>query len=44
MQRWRPRKRGKTGVFSSGYSIVWGPSTRRAKVVFNPRIVSPKTR
>jgi hypothetical protein len=41
---WRPRKRGYTGVFSSGYSIVSGPSISRAIVVFRPRRVSPKAR
>ena len=41
---WRPRKRGYTGVFSSGYWIVTGPSMIRAKVVFRPRSVSPKAR
>ena len=41
---WRPRKRGYTAVFSSGYWIVTGPSTMRAIVVFRPRRVSPKTR
>src|SRR5438105_889076 len=42
--RWRPRKRGYTGTFSSGYWIVFGPSMMREKVVFRPRSVSPKAR
>src|SRR5437660_12585300 len=41
---WRPRKRGYTGVFSSGYWIVVGPSTIRPNVVFRPRSVSPNAR
>src|SRR3954451_17150974 len=41
---WRPRKRGYTGVFSSGYSYVTGPSAQRASVVLRPRSVSPKAR
>src|SRR3954463_99963 len=41
---WRPRKRGYTGVFSSGYWIVTGPSTRRAEGVFRARSVSPEAR
>src|ERR1700689_2549217 len=42
--RWRPRKRGYTGTFSSGYWIVTGPSMIRANVVFSPRSVSPNVR
>src|SRR5438874_3277108 len=34
---WRPLNRGYTGVFSSGYWIVVGPSTIRPNVVFRPR-------
>src|SRR5919109_3347686 len=41
---WRPRKRGYTGTFSSGYWIVVVPSTRLANTVFMPRRVSPKAR
>ena len=41
---WRPRKRGKTGVFSSGYWIVCGFSTKRPNVVRRPFSVAPKAR
>ena len=41
---WRPRKRGYTGVFSSGYWYVCVPSAQRARVVFRPRSVSPNAR
>src|SRR6202007_548284 len=46
-ERWRlgrAGKRGYTGVFSSGYWIVTGPSAIRANVVFSPRSVSPNVR
>src|SRR3954447_7906334 len=41
-KRWSlcgPRKRGYTGTFSSGYWMVFGPSTKRAMVVLRPRSV-----
>src|SRR2546423_10914705 len=41
---WRPRKRGYTGTFSSGYWTVTGPSTMRMNVVLRPRSVSPNAR
>ena len=41
---WRPRKRGYTGTFSSGYCTVTGPSGMRANVVFMPRSVSRNAR
>ena len=41
---WRPRKRGYTGVFSSGYWIVSGPSKIRANVVRRPFSVAPNAR
>src|SRR3954452_8076476 len=41
---WRPRKRGYTGPFSSGYCMVTGPSMIRVKVVLSPRSVSPNAR
>ncbi len=40
----RPRKRGYTGTFSSGYWIVLVPSAMRPNVVFRPRAVSTKVR
>src|SRR2546423_8040457 len=42
--RWRPRKRGYTGVFSSGYWIVTVPSGTRANTVARPRRVMPNAR
>src|SRR5215210_4427868 len=43
-RRCRPRKRGYTGTFSSGYWKVVVPSGMRANVVLRPRSVSPNAR
>src|ERR1700677_3636820 len=40
----RPRKRGYTGVFSSGYWTVTGFSVNRPNVVIRPRSVSTNVR
>ena len=41
---WRPRKRGNTGTFSSGYCTVVVPAKICPKVVFSPRAVSRNVR